>query len=233
LIENNVVMFQPAAHVTPFGTNLTGIAEYGTSARLDAVPCDDTVLFGDIPRAFELSNDPTNSPGIGQGQATDLTNDLLGRVYTSPPDVGCFQSDPGTAVSPVPRAPYVLATVPVADAVDASAVDDILITLLPVAGTTIDPATVDDSTVTLLDPAHNTIPSTVSLDEGTGVITLNHEGRLYPYVVYTVILSDDVADTDGNKLASSFTFNFQVVGPAEPAVYLVGPVAGWNVGALA
>jgi hypothetical protein len=226
VIENNIVTSQPG-WVTPYGTNLPGLPEYGTSARLNSIPnqvvtaAEQTsgTITGTIARTWELANTPTLSPGIGQGQATDIASDLLGRAHTSPPDVGCLQSSSGVAVTPVPRPPYVLSRTPAPGATGVPATPSMSITLYPLPGQTIDAATVTSGVFTLTDPSGQTIPSTVNVNSATGVISLTVQGFLYPLVIYTLTLTTAVADTQGNHLASTQTWTFRVAGPSSPAVY--------------
>lgn len=230
VIRNNIETHFPGRD-WGFGTNLIGTPEFGTSARMSNLPTSTIGGWGTIPANYELANSPTSSPGIGQGVASSITSDRLGRAYSSPPDVGCHQSSPGTPVTPVARPPYVIARSPGAGAVDIAKDASITVTLYPKPGNTINAATVSNSTFDLLDPAGVSIPTSSvvlgALASGAQTITMDVNGDLYPYVVYTVRLEQPVADSEGNALDAAVTWTFRVLGPHPfPAVGnsgVVGP----------
>lgn len=212
-ISNNLVLLNPG-----FGDNLDGVPEFGTTARMDDLPTS-TERFPVLPPNYELANDPTDSPGIGQGVTTTLTADRLGRTLSDPPDVGCHQSDPGTLVTPTARAPYLVSRTPAPNAIDIALDAAITATLFPVPGQTIDAATVTTGTFYVTDPKGVTIPASVTTDTEAGVLTVDVDGDLYPYVEYLAHLGSTVADTEGSTLGQTFTWTFRILGPyPDPAV---------------
>jgi hypothetical protein len=210
VVRNNAAITQ-AGQVTPWGTHLSGIPEFGHSARLDGIP-NDTVLQGVMPRTWELANSPTSSPGIGQGIASDITADVFGRAYTSPPDVGALQSSPGTPVTPIDRPPYVTSLSPPDNAVDVANDVNVVAVLYPRPGLTIDPATVSGASFYVVDPHGVQLPGTVTLDQPSGTLTIDVTGTLYPYVVYQGRLTTGVKDTHGNAIDTAVFWTFRVVG---------------------
>jgi hypothetical protein len=230
VISNNAIVYQPGLTST-FGTNIAGIPEFGHDPRLDVLP-NVSLVFGALARTWGLANSPSPSPGVGDGVSTSIVTDFFGRSYATPPDAGALQSSAGTPVTPIARPPYVIAQSPAAGATGISPSTDVTATLYPVPGQTINAATVTTATVKLIDPAGNVLPATVSLNAGTGVITLDVDGDLYPYVVYTVQLASTIADTAGSQLGALMAWTFRVFGSGA-AVYPVGgapPVAaGWLV----
>lgn len=240
VIENNIVMTSPGL-VSDWGTNLPGIAEFGHSARLDVLP-DETVTLGTVNRYWELANSPDEGPGIAQGQTTDLTTDFFGRAFADPPDVGCFQSDPGTLVAPVARSPYVTARYPTGGATGVPVNASVTVTLYPKPGQTIAPATVTTSSAYLTSPYGVTVPAVVTVgdpdENAQQAITLNfkydletlREGYLGESVAYTAHLTSAIKDTEGSALPAT-SWSFTIVGPSGPPIYLGdGPGDSWVVG---
>lgn len=239
VIENNIVMTSPGL-VTAWGTNLPGIAEFGTSSRLDVFPVD-TVSFGTIERDWEPANSPTEGPGVGEGgvYALGLSVDLLGRAYASPPDVGCLQSSPSVPVTPVPRPPYVVSRSPDVGAVGVNVDASVITGLYPVPGVEIDPATVTTSTAYVTDPTGTALAAVVTLDEpvdGVQAVTVDVkrqaspsviDGALYPLVVYTAHLAG-VKDMQGSQIDAT-SWSFRVAGPGGAAI---GPSGAWTSGAI-
>lgn len=226
VIANNLVITNPGG-VTPWGTHLPGIPEFGNSPRLDSIP-NDTLLQGELPRVWELANTPLSSPGIGQGQDTDIETDLFGRPYTSPPDVGCLQSDPATPVVAIARPPYVAYRSPAPNATGVAASTGITVGLYPKPGETIDAATLTSGNFTVQDPAGLAVPVILSIspldEDGVQELTANPvqsiepllEGDLFALVQYAVTLGG-IADTEGSELETT-AWSFRVAGTGSPAI---------------
>lgn len=235
IFENNLVFTDPGGEIPGgWGTNINGLPELGTSARLDDIP-DTTVMPGfpdPIPRNYELSNTPINSPGLGQGSVLEdpPATDLFGRAWADPPDVGCLQSDPGTAVTPTARPPYVLVKFPAVNASGVARNVSVVATLYPKAGESIEPDTIDVSSAYVTDPTNTVLPAVVSLGglDGNGKQTvtidprgsfddLAHEGLLLPLVTYTAHLTADIEDSEGSALVAT-SWAFVIIGPDGPAI---------------
>lgn len=256
-VVTNNVCYQRPAQITPWGTQIDGLPEFGTSARLVAAGLTegDVSDWGDPSGRLELSNSPVHSPGIAGGRSlaglgltddelADLATDILGRPYATPRDVGAFQSDPDDDVTPAPRPPYILDLTP---APGSTAARDTHVTarLLPVPGQTIDAATVTTTTARVADATTTTaLPAVVTIGAPDGdrfqlltidiKSTLNplREARLWPLVLYTATLNG-VEDTDGSAIVPT-SWQFRADGPGGPAVYPEsGLIGGWTVGALA
>jgi hypothetical protein len=230
VIDHNIVMTDPGWD-SGFGTNLVGLPEFGYSARLADIPTERLVnpppdwasTPFTMPPNYELANDPFDSPGIGQGVAVSgLTHDRLGRAYSNPPDVGCHQSDPGTVVTAVARAPYVLDRVPAPNSTSVSKASDVSLILFPKPGNAIDEDTIIEANARLTDPGGESIPlSELALDDmGGGVyrIRMDPDGNLFPYVVYTARFESEIADEEGAELAEDVSWSFRVIGTEGPAV---------------
>jgi hypothetical protein len=210
VVRNNAAITQ-AGQSTPWGSNLSGIPEFGHSARLDTIP-NDTVLQGVLPRTWELANSPIASPGIGQGVASDIISDRLGRAYTTPPDIGCHQSSPSTPVTPIDRPPYLSSLSPDDGSVEVSRDVNVVAVLYPKPGETIDPATVSATSFFVVDPHGVHLPGSITLNQATGTLTLDVDGPLFPYVVYTGHLTQVIADTHGSTLDHEIIWTFRVSG---------------------
>lgn len=236
IIRNNIVQSRPGM-VTAFGTNLPGVAEFGHSARLDVIPnvvYSQPGLPGDpdltLPRTWELANTPTPSPGIGQGEVTDITHDRLGRAYANPPDVGCHQSDPGTPVTPTARPPYIFNRTPGKTAVTQR--------FYPVPGNEMNEATVTAANFYATDPsgAHVTASSVTLADldeDGYQLATINFPQPLRDYVAFGVKTKSAVSDEDGNHLTADDDWSFVTSGtsPFEPAGE-GGGSSDWVIGSI-
>jgi hypothetical protein len=218
-ISHNIVLRLPGAE-----GNLAGVSEFGTSDRMDDLPAFTSSWAGTPAPNYELANTPVLSPGIGQGVATDLTVDRLGRTRSDPPDVGCHESDPDVAVLVAARAPYVMGRTPPASASGVAPTSNVTLTLNAKPGETIDPASVTTATFYVTDPAGQHLPVvavTVSAPDGdrNQVITLDIDGVLYPYVTYSVTAAATIADTEGSTIVNPVSWSFRIVGPDGPAVY--------------
>jgi hypothetical protein len=233
VIENNIVQSSPGL-VTPYGTNLPGIAELGHSARLDVIPNDSTAYGRALDRYWELANSPTPGPGIAEGgvyvTGVDLSTDLFGRPYATSRDVGALQSDPGTLVTPTPRGPYILSRTPAVSAVAVDPSVSPVVALYPVPGQEIDADTISNLSAYVTDPAGFKLPAVITLAApdltGAQELALDLkgqtdptvvEGDLYPLVVYTVHLTGAIEDTQGSALTAT-TWTFRVVGPSGAAI---------------
>lgn len=245
VFDNNIVIQDPGG-TNPFGDNLPGIPEFGTSSRIDELGLPTSYVMTELPDpltlAFELANSPTDGPGIAQGVVIDdddfPATDLLGRAWDpTTPDCGCFQSDPGTTVLPVARPPYLLSRSPGISATGVSRTADIVLGFYPKPGEELDETTVDGTTAYVTDPAGLTIPAVITVaavaEDGTQTVTLElkydtsplREGRLDFLVVYTVNLTGDIQDTEGSALVP-VTWTFRVVGRGVPAITNVTSTVG-------
>lgn len=243
VIENNIIQSRPGM-VTAFGTNLSGVAEFGYSPRMDDIPNVVYAFPGDpnppsvvLARTWELANSPTNSPGIGQGVVTDITHDRLGRVYANPPDVGCHQSDPGTPVTPIGRAPYVFNRTPAPGSTDAPGANAITADLYPVPGEEIDATTITTTSCAAFDPSGTKVPVTsVTLsapdENGYQRVTITPAGALRQFVAFNARLTTAIADEAGNHLTANDQWSFTTAGlsPFEPGGETPG---GWSIGYIA
>jgi hypothetical protein len=235
LISNNLVLTDPGGTTpsTPAGQHLEGFAELGLSDRMDLIdwPAEMANFPGaDIAASFELANTPFESDGLGEGiTLTGMpTHDMLGRAYATARDVGCFQSDPGTLVTPSPRAPYLLTRVPTSGATGVAASTHAGAIWYPVPGQQLDPATVTPETAWVTDPTGQTLPAVVTLGEvdagGHQPVTIDvksdltpiTDGNLFPLVTYTVHF-DGIADTQGSEIVT-VSWSFRVIGPIGPAI---------------
>lgn len=237
VFDNNIVIQDPGT-ANPWGTNLPGIPELGTTTRVDALDLPASYVMTELPDpltlAFELANSPFDSPGLGEGIVVEdddfPATDLLGRAWdVATPDVGCFQSDPGTVVTPTARPPYILSRFPASGA--AGVAEDVSVTaeLYPVPGVGMDDTTVTTTNAYVSDPDGETIPAIVTLGEtspgGSQTVTVDmksslsplREGLLLPLVTYTVHLTGGIEDEDGTAL-ESVTWSFRIVGPEGPAI---------------
>jgi hypothetical protein len=219
VIENNALLSSPG-FTGPYGANLPGIPELGTSARMSAIP-EPTDGFG---RNYELANSSPN-PGIGAGLHLGgaLPTDQLGRARTNPPDIGAFQSTSGTVVTPAARPPYVIARVPASESAGVSRTTHVTLTLAPRPGKHIDPDTVTEDTMYVTDPIGGVLPAlSVSLSapdaDNHQVLTLDIDGTLYPLVYYTAHALSAIADTEGSHIASAQAWSFRTAGLGGPAV---------------
>lgn len=240
------VFYQAPGLVTPWGTQLAGFPEFGPSARLAAAGLTEAGVsdWGDPFGRLELSNSPTPSAGIGQGNSlaglglpadilADSVADILGRPYATPRDVGALQSDPGTLITPAPRPPYVLSITPTGINVARDA--NVAAQLLPVPGQTIDATTVIPANCVVTDLSNKTVPVVVALGAPDGqrrqALTVDpkfrltpsiQEARLRPLGTYNVALSG-IKDTDGSEIQPQ-NWSFRVEGDTGPNIDLyVGP----------
>lgn len=197
-----------------------GFAEYGHAGS--------TIL--------ELANSPagTNALAIDTGlsHASDALVPLLDRLGRSRKgsgtDLGCHESDPAVAVTVDPRALRIVSTSPDISAIDVAISANVSVVLFPKPGETVNSATVSSSSFTLTDPGGVQIP-VVSVvlsspdSNGYQTVTLDVNGYLYPYVVYTASLASSVADTEGSTLTGAFVWSFRALGPHPlPAVSVDG-----------
>lgn len=252
VVQGNIFTRQPGLELA-WGTNLAGLPEFGTSARLTSAG---------LTSAYELSNTPVDSPGIGQG--IDLSglldgtllgyvaDDLLGRAFATPRDVGALQSDPAVEVTPAPRPPYVTALSPAPNSVcelDVSLTAE----LLPVPGQTIEASTVTTDTAFVIDAATSVeLPAVASISapgedrfqlltlDFKAVLSPEAEGELWPRVLYRATLTG-IEDTEGSAIVPT-VWEFRAGGPSGPAItgadegvdtnasFTIGG-APWSVGA--
>jgi hypothetical protein len=235
VVTNNAFTRQPGA-VTPWGTQLVGLPELGSSARLIAAGLDGN---------YELATDPVDSVGVGQGRTlagldltTDelaiLANDYLGRPFATPRDIGAFQSDDGTGVTGAARPPYVVDLTPAPNST-ATLTASATARLLPVPGQTIDPDSVTASTARIADSSTSTpLPAVVTLaepdEDGYQLVTIDakaslsplQEGTLWPRVLYVVTLAG-IQDTEGSTIITT-SWQFRAGGASGPAID--GPTHG-------
>lgn len=217
--------------VSPWGTFLAGLPEFGTSARLDGLPTT-TIEGYAAPANYELANSPADSPGIGDGVTVEglPAADRLGRAYASPRDSGCHQSDPGTVVTPAPRAPYVVSRSPASGATGVNAATSVTAVLYPKPGEEIAAGTVSIDSAFVTDSAGFTVPAVVTLSapnvNGEQTVTVDlkatlvptvTEGNLFPLVLYTARLTSAIEDTEGSAIANT-TWQFRVAGPGSAAI---------------
>jgi hypothetical protein len=206
VIENNVTYQTPGA-VTAWGTQLDGVPEWGTSARMAPTG---------LTEAFELANTPTISPGIGEGRSLaglGLTpqelayfdTDLLGRPYAAQRDEDRYQLvtiDPKASLDPLVEGllwPRILFTVTLNGIKDTQ-------------GSTIDPtswqfysggaagAAVSSADGDQPSPAHVAIT-----DSRLSSILLSHEGVLQRGPFY-----------QGSKIRVTAVFTDQSAEPIDP-----------------
>jgi hypothetical protein len=236
VVTNNICLNAPGK-VTPYGTQLPGVTEFGTSARMAVLPVP-APTWTTYNRDYELSNDPVPTAGIGQGvHLADLTVDRLGRARKATPDCGCHESDPAVLVGAAARAPRVLSRAPASGVLNASPDTDIEVVLFAMPGAQIDPATVTESSFYATDPGGFILP-TVSVSvgppdgQGHQLLTLIVAGPLWQYVHYHGVLTTDVADTNGNHLEVAQEWDFRVSGPASPAVGAQDSGGEWTVGVV-
>lgn len=241
VVSNNIVYETPGLG-TPWGTQLPGLPEFGTSTRLT-----DAGLTG----GYELATSPVAAPGIGEGRSLAglgltstelgyLAADHLGRAYATARDVGALQSS-AAVVTAEPRPPYVLNTFPTSVGAPDT---DVTVDLVPVPGQVINAATVDATTCTVADAATGVVlPAVVSVAapdvNGHQRLTIAikasvspvTEGTLWPRVLYTVNLAG-VQDSQGSQIAAT-SWQFRADGPPGPAVSSTAAlVGGWAVGAI-
>jgi hypothetical protein len=196
-------------------TDEQGFAEYGHTASTD----------------LELANSPagTNALAIDTGvaHATDALVPLLDRLGRSRKgmgtDLGCHESDPAVLVTVDARALRVIEFVPAPSAVDVPVDTDVSIVLFPKPGESLDIATVSAASFYVTDPGDRHLPVvsvSIGVLDGDGfqTVTLDVDGDLYPYVVYTVVMEATVADTEGSMLTAQETWSFRASGPDTPAV---------------
>jgi len=74
----------------------------------------------------------------------------------------------------------------------------------------LDPSTVSTSTVTVKDSDNNPVSGTVSYDDAAYKITFT-PSSLLSYDVFTVMISKDIKDTNGNKMSADYTFEFSTI----------------------
>jgi hypothetical protein len=237
ILAPNVVLYRPGAD-----GNLTGFAEFGTSARMSDLPTS-TTARPSLPANYELSNTPLLSVGIGDGVVLSganggaLTHDRLGRAYSNPPDVGCHQSSVGTPVSPANRPPYLVTRAPTSGALDVALDTTFVQTWYPMPGEAMDPATINTTTVFVTDPRGVHIPLAgvvLTGPDGDGVytVTASLERRLLRYVEYTINLASEIADTNGNEFGVDLAWAFTALGYyPEPGVDqsdILNPWEGYN-----
>lgn len=193
-----------------------GFAEYGHT--------DDTTL--------ELANSPagTNSLAIDAGlsHADDSLVPLLDRLGRprngAGTDLGCHESDPISSIVVDPRAIRVISVSPAVSATDIDPETQVQLVAFPRPGVHLDDATVTADSFFVKDPGGTIIPSNLTITNPDGQ---NHQilvlslvgGDLYPYVVYTVTATNDIADTEGSVLALTTVWHFTVLGTApDPAI---------------
>jgi hypothetical protein len=197
-------------------TDHQAFAEYGHTASTD----------------LELANSPagTNVLAIDTGvaHAADALVPLLDRLGRSRKgagtDLGCHESDPAVSVIVDPRALRVVGFAPVPSAVDVAPSANVSIVLFPKPGETLDASTVSAASFYVTDPGGRHLPVvsvSVGAVDGAGfqTVTIDVDGDLYPYVVYTAVMAATVADTEGSTLTAAETWTFRALGPATPAVY--------------
>jgi hypothetical protein len=225
VIDRNIVVTNPGAS-TGYGTNLTGIPEFGESARTAIYPAT-TRKFGPITRAYELANtipNPAVAAGLNLADTPEgpVASDIQGRAYLTPPDLGAFQNSPAIPVAPVPRAPYLIDRSPLLNAINVSPTTSIVAVVYPKPGFQL--AAVDPSAFYVRDVNGNHLPivgiavSGVDVVTGYQTITLDIDGSLYPLATYTVAITSAIHDTEGSAIVPA-EWSFRVVGPSGAAVY--------------
>ncbi len=89
-------------------------------------------------------------------------------------------------------------------------------------------ATINSSTVELRDPSNTVVPSAVSYNSTTRVVTLNPTPNLVGGVIYTAIVrggAPGVKDSTGNALAADSVWTFTVE-TTPPTVSAISPASG-------
>jgi hypothetical protein len=236
VISHNILLLAPS------GVGAIGqVAEFGTSTRMNTLPSFTSSWAGSPPTNYELATAPAQSPGIGDGLATDLLVDRLGRVRSSSaPDIGCHEHSSLVVVTAASRAPYVVDRMPAPGATDVAATSHVIVTLSPKPGEEVDSATVTNSSFYLVDPAGNHIPALSifvnELDEnGNQTVVLDLAGALYPMVSYTAHMTTTVADTEGSSLSTEVAWSFRTEGLGGPGYFPggsggSGSAPGWTLG---
>lgn len=187
-------------------TNTEGIAEFGTSS--------DT--------AWELATLPAPSLGIDAGVPGVVnapTLDRLGRAYGPTPNMGCH-ADPPEAVTAYSRGPILLNLAPANGSFGVDRFTHIRARIYPMPTVNVDSSTLNAQTIYLLDPGNQKIPGAISLNQGTGIFTLDLEGSLYPFVKYTAWVIGGAAgikDVVGRPLQQTYSWSFEIGGTGTPA----------------
>lgn len=237
LIDKNAVTTDPGG-TSAYGSNLSGLPEMGTSARMSGLPT--TTLEGGstvFPTNYELANTPVVSPGIGQGREgiTGLpSSDRLGRAFpVGARDIGCHQSDPAVAVATTARSPYVISRSPTPGATGVGSTSSVSIVLYPKPGEGIDPSTINATTFFAMGPSGGVLPVTsvaLSGPNGSGhyTVALDVDGEFMPWVVYSVRMTQSVQDTEGSHLAQVESWNFRAAG-TDPAIVTGGSSPGTSI----
>lgn len=225
VVHGNVIVKALGNFVIPSG-NKTGIVEFGTSIDTDQ---ELAALAGHVNAAKDA----------GVNDALVPSTDRLGRSRDGGlPDAGCHETPAAYNVRPESRPPFLIGESPLGSG--ASVSSNFAVTLFPKSGEVIDPDTVDETSFFVVDPGGHILPvKAISISspdvDNHQTITLDVDGRLYPYVSYTATLTDVVADTEGSALQLPLTWTVQAAGPIDPAVYPVPPQSweNWNVAAYA